>query len=78
MKTEVGRNEGAGNSPSSYFILLTVYDVLGRVVGVLTDGYQTPGTHEAQFDGTRLASGVYFCRLQAGSTVQTTTMMLLR
>ncbi len=57
---------------------LRVYDLLGREVVVLMNEPQTPGTHSVRFDGSRLSSGVYFYRLQAGSRVATRKMMLLR
>ena len=39
---------------------------------------QEAGYHEANFDGSNLASGLYFCRLQAGSFVQTRKLLLLK
>jgi len=59
-------------------VKLAVYDLLGREVAVLVDGYQTPGEHRVTFDARMLASGVYFYRLEAGGTVQTRKMTLLR
>ena len=47
---------------------LAVYDVLGREVGVLTEGAMAPGGHEAQFPGG-LASGVYVLRLAVENAV---------
>jgi hypothetical protein len=57
-------------------VKLTVYDVLGRVVAVLTDDRMSRGTHEATFDATGYASGVYFYRLLAGEFVQTKCLAL--
>jgi hypothetical protein len=45
---------------------LTVYDVLGRRVAVLSEGEHAAGRHVATLDGAALASGVYVVRLVAG------------
>jgi hypothetical protein len=59
-------------------VTLKVYDVLGRLVATLVDEKQTAGEHSASFDARRLASGVYFCRLVAGSQIATRKMILLK
>ena len=59
-------------------VSLRVYDVLGREVAALAGGYHAPGTYAAVFDASRLASGVYFYRLRAGSFVSTRKMILAR
>lgn len=45
---------------------LTVFDLLGRPVSVLADGWHAEGTHVFTFDGTNLASGLYLIVLDAG------------
>jgi hypothetical protein len=55
-----------------------VYDLLGREVSVLVNERTDAGVYEVKFDGSALASGVYFYRMQAGSFVQTKTFLLLR
>jgi tetratricopeptide (TPR) repeat protein len=46
-------------------VSLKVYDMLGREVAVLTDGMKEAGYYTATFNGSRLASGVYFVRMKA-------------
>ena len=57
---------------------LSVYDLLGREVVVLADGHFGAGTHTAIFDGAGLASGIYLVRLQAGGTVRTARITLMK
>jgi hypothetical protein len=57
---------------------LTVYDLLGNEVAQLVNEVQSAGKHTVQFDGSNLASGVYFYRLNTGSELITKKMMLLK
>jgi hypothetical protein len=59
-------------------VTLTVFNTLGQQVAVLQNGEQEAGYHSVRFDGSRLASGVYFYRLQAGTYVETRKLVLLR
>ena len=59
-------------------VTLTVYDILGRKVKILDEGTREPGRYEVTFNGQRLASGTYMYRLNAGGTVITRTMQLLK
>jgi hypothetical protein len=52
--------------PSEAFVTLKVYDILGREVATLFDHeLMDDGDHEMEFDGSGLASGMYFYRLVA-------------
>ncbi len=53
---------------SYHKVRLTIYDILGREVEVLVDKNQEKGIYEVNFDGTTLASGVYFYKLEAFDT----------
>lgn len=64
--------------PSSEFVTLKVYDVLGNKVATLVDEYKFAGSYEIDFDASQLSSGVYFYKLQAGSFVEIKKMMLAR
>ena len=58
--------------------MLSVFNTLGQQVAQLVNGDLDAGTQEVRFDGSTLASGVYFYRIQAGSFVQTKKFVLLR
>jgi hypothetical protein len=65
-------------SPVASRIRLVVYDVLGREVKVLMDEQKGPGTHTVTWDSRDCASGVYICRMTAGTYTESRKMMLLR
>lgn len=50
---------------------LSVHDLLGREIAVLVDGQLPVGGHEATWDATEFASGVYLYRLTAGGHTAT-------
>jgi photosystem II stability/assembly factor-like uncharacterized protein len=64
--------------PSSEQVVLKVYDLLGQEVATLVNERMNPGRYEASFDASKLASGVYFYRLTAGSFNQVKKMLLLK
>ena len=64
--------------PESADVRLEVYNVQGQRVATLINSTQNAGTHSVTFDASRLASGVYLYRLQAGNTVMTRKMMLVK
>jgi alpha-amylase len=69
--------------PSRANVRLGVYNLAGREVAVLQDGPEDEGPHDVSWkgeseDGTRLAAGIYFLRLEAGGESRTSKMMLLK
>jgi len=62
--------------PSSHFVTLKVYDVLGREVAVLLEGFKSGGVHEVTFEAASLRSGLYLLRMAAGGFVKTHKMLL--
>ena len=52
------------------FVSLKVFDVLGREVATLASGVQQAGSYTVHWDGSALPSGVYFYRLRADNTSQ--------
>ncbi|MFZ1081908.1 MAG: T9SS type A sorting domain-containing protein [Candidatus Kryptoniota bacterium] len=64
--------------PATRFVTLKVYDVLGREVATLVNEKENAGSYAVKFDGSRLASGVYFYQLQAENFSQTKKLILLK
>jgi len=64
--------------PVTTHVTLTISDVVGREVARLVDGPQEAGYKSVTFDGSNLASGIYFYRLQAGTFVETKRMILMK
>ena len=64
--------------PQMEQVNLKVYDMLGREVAMLVNEEKAPGSYEVKFDGSNLASGTYFYRLQAGNFVQVKKMLLMK
>ena len=64
--------------PEEGQVILKVYDVLGREVATLVNELRPAGSHVVTFDGSRLVSGVYIYRLEAGGEVLSGKMILLK
>ncbi len=64
--------------PHRSHVMLTVFNTLGQRVAVLVNGEIDAGYHVVQFNASNLASGVYFCRLQAGSFLDVKKLVLTR
>ena len=64
-------------------VKLTIYDLLGRRVRTLTDGYQSVGCRSLDWDakddrGNTVTSGVYLYRLEGETFAETRKMLLLK
>jgi hypothetical protein len=64
--------------PAAAGVKLSIYDIRGRLVASLVDGYRDAGVHEAHFDAAGLPSGIYCARLDAGSRRAVQKLVLLR
>jgi hypothetical protein len=64
--------------PQRSMVNLTIFNALGQQVRQLLSQEQAAGYHEVKFDGSGVASGVYFYRIRAGSFVETKKFLLLR
>jgi len=59
-------------------VKLMVYDVLGNQVAQLINEDKQAGQYMVEFDGSQLASGIYFYKLEAGNQIVTKKMMLVK
>lgn len=59
-------------------VTLEVYNIAGKKVATLVDGWQSAGEHHALFEASAFASGIYFYRLQAENAVQTKKIILMK
>ncbi|MDZ7288749.1 MAG: family 43 glycosylhydrolase [candidate division KSB1 bacterium] len=64
--------------PRRGYITLGVYNLFGQEVATLYEGIRQPGTYDATFDGSKLASGVYLYRLSASDFGEIKKLMLLK
>jgi choice-of-anchor B domain-containing protein len=64
--------------PKSGNISVKVFDATGKVIETLFDGYQFAGKYTAEFNASKLASGVYFYSLTAEGVKQTKKMVLTK
>ena len=63
---------------SEQFVILNVYDTLGKVVKSLVSEEKPAGTYDVQFSTRDLPSGIYFYKIQAGNFIQTKKMVLMK
>ena len=69
--------------PQDGNVRLIIYDVMGREVTRLVNGFTPAGYHNVRWDarnalGEQVSAGVYFYHLQSGAHVKTQKMVLLK
>jgi hypothetical protein len=64
--------------PSTQYVSLKVYDMLGRELRTLVSEVKPPGSYTVEWDPRGVASGVYFYRIEAGAFRETKKLILLR
>ncbi|MEK7263082.1 MAG: T9SS type A sorting domain-containing protein, partial [Bacteroidota bacterium] len=64
--------------PENAYVTLRVYDILGREIATLVNGYEDAGYKEIVFDASALPSGVYIYRLIAGEHRDMKKMLLMK
>lgn len=64
--------------PSSCYVALKIYDMLGRETATLVNGRQNAGNYTINFNADKLTSGIYFYTLKAGGFSDTKKMLLIK
>lgn len=64
--------------PTSQFVSLKIFDLLGREVATVINGDLNPGEHLAQWNATNLPGGIYFYRMRVGDVVQVGKMNYMK
>ncbi|HZW40647.1 MAG TPA: T9SS type A sorting domain-containing protein [Ignavibacteriaceae bacterium] len=64
--------------PQQGLVTIKVYDVLGKEITTLINEEKPSGEYEVEFDGSKLSSGIYYYKIQAGEFVQTKKMVLMK
>jgi hypothetical protein len=66
--------------PAGSFIKLSLFDILGREIAILVNGYKPAGNHKVEFStsGKSFPSGVYFYKLEAGNFTSVKKLVLLK
>ncbi len=64
--------------PENGFVILKIYNAIGKEMAVLVNETKEAGNYNLQFDASLLPSGVYFYQLKASSFVETKKMVLLK
>ena len=65
-------------APNREKVTLKIFDLLGNEVAILLNKEVSAGEHRVIFESKSLPTGVYFCRLQAGASVDAKKLLILR
>ena len=64
--------------PERSNVIISILNLRGEEIDRIDEGTRAAGSHKISFNGSNLASGIYFYRFQAGDFVQTRKMVLLK
>jgi flagellar hook assembly protein FlgD len=59
-------------------VTVKIYNSIGQIVETLVNENQSAGTHSVKFNGAKLSSGVYLCRLNFGQFSSVKKMVLMK
>ncbi len=64
--------------PKDGSVKLDIYSINGQLVKELVNEFKTSGDYKVEFDGSNLASGIYFYTLRTGNFVDTKKLTLIK
>jgi len=64
--------------PKDNFVNLVVYDIQGQKIITLVNDQLSAGSYSVKFNGTNLPSGIYICKITAGTFSDTKRMLLIK
>lgn len=66
------------NQPKDEFVLLKIFNLLGKEVSTLIYGEKSTGVHKVNFNAAELPGGIYFYSIQIGKFQSTKKMLLIK
>jgi len=64
--------------PENSLVKISVYDALGKSIETLVNENLSSGSYEVQFDGSKFAAGVYYCRMTSAGFSDVKKLILLK
>jgi len=59
-------------------VTVKIYNLLGEEIETLVSGNRSAGQFRVQWKAAGVASGIYLCRMQAGSYLETRKLILMK
>jgi len=64
--------------PTSTNISIVIYDMLGKEIIRLIDGFKNSGNYKITWQANNVSSGVYYCTMRCGDFLETKKIILLK
>jgi hypothetical protein len=64
--------------PEDGFVQIAIYDINGKMVSELTNGYTLAGSYPLVWNANNLSSGIYFIQMYSGDFASTQKIMLVK
>ena len=64
--------------PKEGRVSMKIFNVLGKNIATLIDGFQNAGYHKVTFDMNSFSSGIYYYQMRVGSFIETKKMILIK